>query len=62
MLNEVEARWRANHRYLPEATLVRYLHGAGLDRSIKGDRLKFSAGRILELAATIVAAGDARWK
>ena len=62
MLNEVEARWRANLRYLPEATLVRYLYEAGLYRSIKVNRLKYSAGRLLELAAAIVAAGDARWK
>jgi hypothetical protein len=61
-LNEIEARWRASHRYLPEQALATYLHDAGLDRRIRGNRIKYSATRLLELAAAIVAIGEARWK
>ncbi|MCX6359746.1 MAG: hypothetical protein NT029_08075 [Armatimonadetes bacterium] len=62
VLLELEMRWRANHRYLSRSGLVLYLNSAGLDRRVRGDRIKFSATRMVEMAGVIVAEGVRRWK
>ena len=61
MLDEVNIRWRANQRYMTIKMLDTYLYSAGLD-NIRGDRIKYSANRLFELADFIVTRGVERWK
>lgn len=60
-LNELDSRWRANHRYLPENKLVIWLNDRKLDRTVKGDRLKFNSKRMIDLANNVVSLGVIRW-
>ena len=61
-LIELNLRWRANQRYMTTKMLDTYLHSVGLDGRIRGDRIKFSSTRVLELAAEIVGLGVIKWK
>ncbi len=61
MYTEANLRWRANQRYMTPKMLSTHLYSTGLDQ-IRGDRIKYSANRLLEIAAAIVALGVSRWK
>ena len=58
---EANLRWRANQRYMTPAMLHTYLHSIKLDR-IRGDRVKYSANRLLEIADIVVGQGVSKWK
>lgn len=58
---EANYRWRANQRYMTPKMLDTHLHGLGLDK-IRGDRIKYSANRMLEIAARIIELGVKAWK
>ncbi len=60
-LIEIETRWRANHRYLPREGLLAYLNSTGLDWRVRGDRVKYSATRMVDMAGTVVAEGARKW-
>lgn len=61
-ITEVNLRWRANQRYYTEKMLDTYLHHIDLDGKVRGNRVKFSSQRMLDLANTIVTRGDIQWK
>lgn len=60
-LLEVNLRWRANQRYYTSKMLDTYLRNTNLDGNIRGDRVKASSGRMLELADIVIAEGVQRW-
>jgi HEPN domain-containing protein len=59
---EVSLRWRANQRYYTNKMLDTWLHFIALDGNVRGDRVKPSSERLLELANDIVSVGVIRWK
>jgi hypothetical protein len=59
---ELNLRWRANQRYYTAKMLDTWLYSVGLDSNLRGDRLKFSSNRMLELAEKIVFQGVTKWK
>ena len=61
LISEANFRWRANQRYMTPKMLDTHLHGLGLDK-IRGDRIKFSANRMLEIAAVVIELGEKAWK
>lgn len=61
VLDEINARWRANQRYMTVKMLDAYLQSAGLDK-IRGDRIKYSSKRLFELANRVVELGVEKWK
>jgi HEPN domain-containing protein len=61
-VSEANLRWRSAHRYVTEGQLLAYLHGIGIDRRIKGDRLKYNSQRMYTLAEEIVGLGVLKWK
>ena len=60
-LDEVNARWRANQRYMTAKMMDAYLHSTGLDK-IRGDKIKYSSKRLFELANSVVEVGVEKWK
>ena len=61
-VSEANLRWRSAHRYVTEGQLRAYLNGIGIDRKIKGDRLKYNSQRMYTLAEEIVGLGVLKWK
>ena len=61
-LVEVNLRWRANQRYYTVKMLDTWLHHINIDGRIRGDRVKPSSERMLELANEIVGLEELRWK
>lgn len=61
LLVEANLRWRANQRYMTPKMLDSHLHSINIDK-IRGDRVKYSANRLLELAGAIVGLGVEKWK
>ena len=61
LITEANLRWRANQRYMTYNMLDTHLYTTGLDK-IRGDRVKYSANRMLEIATAIVAQGVSKWK
>ena len=60
-LNEANQRWRANQRYMTPKMLDTHLYTLGLDR-VRGDLVKYSANRMLEIAAAVIETGVEQWK
>lgn len=60
-VNEMNLRWRSNHRYFTEGQLLTYLNGTQIDLRIHGDRLKFNSQRMYNLAEEIVGLGVLKW-
>jgi HEPN domain-containing protein len=60
-LVELNLRWRANQRYYTAKMLDTWLHYIGIDGRVRGDRIKPSSERMLELANDIVSLGVTRW-
>ena len=58
---EANSRWRANQRYMTPKMLDAHPHGLGSDK-IRGDRIKFRANRMLEIAAVVIELGERAWK
>lgn len=58
---EVSLRWRANQRYYTLKMLDTWLHHINLDGRVRGDRIKVSSERMLELVYEIVSLGEIRW-
>ena len=61
LIVEANLRWRANQRYMTPKMLDTHLHSLRLD-AIRGDRVKYSANRMLEIAAFIIKSGEKAWK
>jgi HEPN domain-containing protein len=60
IVDEINARWRANHRYFTVKMLDAYLESTQLDK-IRGDRVKYSSKRLFDLAEIIVGTGVEKW-
>lgn len=60
-LFDLNLRWRANQRYYNMKMLDTWLHNINLDGRVRGDRVKVSTERMLELANEIVGLGVNRW-
>ena len=58
---ELNLRWRANQRYYTPKMLDTWLHNIAIDGSVRGDRVKVSSERMLELANDVVSLGVTRW-
>jgi hypothetical protein len=61
-LNELNVRWRSNHRFMSEAQLRAYLAANRIDLSIRGDRLKYNSNIVYDLAESLVSFGVAKWQ
>ena len=59
-LSEINLRWRANQRYFTLKMLDSYLESTKLDK-IRGDHVKYSSNRMLDLANAVVSLGVSRW-
>lgn len=57
----VVQQWSNDHRYRPERMVAKWLRERGFDRRIRGDRLKYSSGLIVEAAAYLVELGEMTW-
>ena len=60
-LTEVNLRWRANQRYYTSKMLDTWLEHINLDGRVRGDHVKVSSARMLDLAKQIIAAGETQW-
>lgn len=60
-LVELNVRWRANQRYYTAKMLDTWLHHIRIDGRVRGDRVKLSSERMLELANDVVSLGVLRW-
>ena len=60
--HETNLRWRANQRYYTVKMLDTWLYHLNIDGSVKGDRVKVSTERMLELANDIVKRGVLKCK
>ena len=61
LIFEANLRWRANQRYMTPKMVDTHLHSLGLDK-IRGDWIKYSANRVLEIAAVVIETGVKEWK
>ena len=59
---ELNLRWRAYQRYYTPKMLDTWLHHINIDGRVRGDRVKPSCGRMLELANDVIILGVIRWK
>ena len=59
-ITQLNVRWRSNQRYYTIKMLDTYLDSSQLDK-IRGDRVKYSSGRMVLLLNTIVSLGVIRW-
>ncbi len=57
----VVERWSNDHRYRPERMVERWLREHGVDRTVKGDRLKYSSRQITQAAWFLVEVGELSW-
>jgi hypothetical protein len=74
VFDEINLRWRNDHRYYPAKKLRNYLHDAGMTRlgrykpgagetsTVRGDVLKLNLRRMIELARDVLAVGEERWQ
>ncbi len=60
-LIELNLRWRAHQRYYTAKALDTWLHNIAIDGKVRGDRVKPSCERMLELASDVVGLGVIRW-
>ena len=58
---EINLRWRAHQRYYTIKMLDTWLHSINIDSKVRGDRVKFSSERMLNMANVIVSLGVTRW-
>ena len=60
-LIELILRWRAHQRYYTAMMLDTWLHNIAIDGRVRGDRVKPSCERMLELASDVISLGVIRW-
>lgn len=74
VFNEMNLRWRSNHRYYTDKKLRKHLYDSGMTllrwydptarqgALINDDVLKPNARRMIDLASNVLAWGDKQWK
>jgi hypothetical protein len=60
-LSEVVLRWRNDHRFRSNQSLLKWVKSKAIDRRARGDLLKETSRRTLEAAWTVVSQGVLRW-
>lgn len=61
VFEQVNLRWRSNHRYYSERQLLDYLNSIRAEFNVRGERWKNLARFLLDCAYMVINEGEAKW-